>query len=253
MWMIRKCPGAWGRADGQSSNHPSLTGLAPGWLWASCRGCLFLPSYSKQAAAFPWVPGQVVRWELWVRTATHIFPSTNQTDRSCFVKLDLCRKKGTLRKSERDLGDFCPSLCAGKVCGWEKKQGEPQWYSSWFSCCCPETKPEDASDSVAAPSMGMQLFPLVSWVYSFPSTLCTSIISPFCSLTKATFFKREDYYCLRYLWLSQKATAGFREQYATCGICFPSSVLSCLCSQHVFSPSTHAVVQERTPPRFQGH
>lgn len=69
--------------------------------------------------------------ELWVRTATHIFPSTNETDRSCFVKLDLCRKKGTLPKRERDLGDFCPSLCAGKVCGWEKTQGEPQWYCSW--------------------------------------------------------------------------------------------------------------------------
>lgn len=154
-------------------DHPSLTWLAPG-CEPLAEGACFCPAIANRLVPFCEVPGcscgQVVEQELWLKTAIHIFPSTNKTDRSWFVKLNLCRK---VDLSVKERGVWEPSahpFVLGKFMvgrsSRESLSDIPR--GTFFCCCCPEVKPENALDSVAAPSMGMQLFLLVSWVCSFP-------------------------------------------------------------------------------------
>lgn len=107
------------------------------------------------------------------------FPSANESDRSWFVKLSLC-KKVDLCVRERALGAFCPSHVRWKSLWPAEEAGKAtviQPRVIFFSCCCPVVKQEKTLDSVAAP-MGTQLFLLVSWVCSFPLT-CSPLYSCF--------------------------------------------------------------------------
>lgn len=145
--------------------------------------------------------GQVVEQELWLKTAIHIFPCANKTDRSWFVKLDLWKME--LSVKERGVWETSvhPFVLGKSVVGRRSRESRSDIPRGiFFSCCCPEDKPENAPDSVAAPSTGMQLFPLVSWVYSFPlacSPLYSHHVSALLPHQGQKIKKRENCYCLR--------------------------------------------------------
>lgn len=238
-------------------NNPSLTWLAPG-CDPLAEGAYFCPAIANRLVSFcevsDWWP---LLWagcgELWLKTAIHIFPSVNKTDRSWFIKLNLCRKVD-LWERERGLEAFCPSLYAGKVCSWEKKQGEPQWYSLWYFLLLllsrgqtrehPGLSSNAIDDDAALPPCFLCLLykvacsPLYSHhVFALPPPPPPKA-KIFLKGRIITVWER----CL----MAVLATAGFRDQYATCSICFPSSVPSC--PQHIF-PQPHPTL----PPRKFWH
>lgn len=172
VWMIRKWTGAWAIADGQSS----LLGLADPLLWASGRGCLFLPSSCKRAGAFllylelAALDGQVLdSADRSYGSVVGTFPSANESDRNWFVKLNLCRKVDLCEREGFGSLVSIPSVLGKFVAGRRSRESlsdTPRII--FFFCCCPVIKQGKILDLVAAPSMGMQLFVLVSWICSFP-------------------------------------------------------------------------------------
>lgn len=185
--------------------------IVPPWLGqprlsSSRRGCLFLPGWclSVKYLAAGHSCGQVVEQERMLKTAIPVFPSTNKTGRSWFVKLNLCRKVDLSVIQRGGLGAFCPSLCAGKVCGWEKKKGEPQWYSLWYFLLLLLSRDQTREhpglssstidgDAANPPCFLGLVLSLVLFPSVFPSCLC------FTPPPRLKLKKKENYYCLREL------------------------------------------------------
>lgn len=84
--------------------------------------------------------------------------SARKTERSWFVKLNL---SGKLNLSVKERGVWKPSahpFVLGKFEVGRSKESLSDTPHCIFLSCCPKVKPENAPNSVAAPSMGMQLF-----------------------------------------------------------------------------------------------
>lgn len=111
------------------------------------------------------------------------FPSANESNRNWFVKWISVKERWVWEPSAH------PTY-AGKVCGWEKKQGEPQWYILCYFLLLllsSSRTREDPGLSSSTINGKAALPPCFFGSAPFPwlVPLYTQVMSLFCALTKA--------------------------------------------------------------------